>query len=201
MIVTQAFRYELDPNNVERTLLAKHAGAARFAWNWGLARRIERFEKHEGRAKFTSAVEQHRELNALKQTEYPWMYEVSKCAPQEALRDLDRALRNFWRERKKRNRIGCPKFKKKGVHDAFRLTGAIHVNPCSIGLPRLGEIRTKEDTSKLSGRILSATVSRGSTWDSTASRSCLTGNESRHPSRLRGLSNASRHSRRSIPAG
>lgn len=160
MIVTQAFRYELDPNNVQRTLLAKHAGAARFAWNWGLARRIERFEKHEGRAKLTSAVEQHRELNALKQTEFPWMYEVSKCAPQEALRDLDRAFRDFWRARKKRSRIGFPKFKKKGVHDAFRLTGAIHVNPCSGGLPRLGEIRTKEDTSKLSGRILSATVSR-----------------------------------------
>jgi len=36
----------------------------------------------------------HRELNQLKQTELPWMYEVSKAAPQEALRDLDQAQQN-----------------------------------------------------------------------------------------------------------
>jgi len=34
-------------------------------------------------------------LNKLKQTDYPWMYEVSKCAPQEALRDLEKAFKNF----------------------------------------------------------------------------------------------------------
>ena len=96
----QAYRYELDPNVAQRILLAKHAGASRFAYNWGLARRIERFEKKEGKEKFTSAIEQHRELNVVKATEYPWMYETSKCAPQEALRDLERAFRNFWTGRK-----------------------------------------------------------------------------------------------------
>jgi putative transposase len=100
MKVHQAYRYELDPNVAQRILLAKHAGASRFAYNWGLARRIERFEKKEGKEKFTSAIEQHRELNVVKATEYPWMYETSKCAPQEALRDLERAFRNFWTGRK-----------------------------------------------------------------------------------------------------
>lgn len=61
MKVHQAYRYELDPNDKQRTLLAKHAGAARFAYNWGLERRIERFQQEEGKAKFTSAIEQHRE--------------------------------------------------------------------------------------------------------------------------------------------
>jgi putative transposase len=84
--VHQAYCYELDPNVAQRILLAKHAGAARFAYNWGLARRIERFETREGKEKFTSAMEQHKDLNVLKTTEYSWMYEVSKCAPQEALR-------------------------------------------------------------------------------------------------------------------
>lgn len=37
MLTHQAYRYELKPNNKQRTLLAKHAGAARFAYNWGLA--------------------------------------------------------------------------------------------------------------------------------------------------------------------
>lgn len=53
--------------------------------------------------------------------EYPWLYEVSKCAPQEALRDLDRAVKNFFRDLKE----GFPRFRKKGRDDRFRLTGAI----------------------------------------------------------------------------
>ncbi len=159
MIVHQAFRYELDPNNRQRTLFAKHAGAARFAWNWAIARRIERFQNNEGKARFTNAIEQHRQLNALKKSEFPWMYEVSKCAPQEALRDLDRAFKNFWRERKKGCNVSFPKFKKKGVDDSFRLNGSIRVTARAARLPRLGKIRTKEEIA-VQGRILSATVKR-----------------------------------------
>lgn len=45
----------------------------------------------------------HRDLNQRKQTDELWMYEVSKCAPQEALRDLDTSYIHFFRrvERKK----------------------------------------------------------------------------------------------------
>lgn len=86
------------------------------------------------------------------------MYEVSKCAPQEALRDLDRAFTNFWRRRKK-NQVGFPKFKKKGRNDSFRLYGSIRVFEKAVQLPRLGRIRVKEKP-QIKGQILSATVSR-----------------------------------------
>jgi len=157
-MVNQAYRYELKPNNKQRTMLLKHAGTARFAYNWGLAQRIALFEQNEGKDKFTTAIAQHRQLNTLKESEFPWMYEVSKCAPQEALRNLDQAFTNFWRRRK--NGVGFPKFKKKGKHDSFKLTGSIKVLDSSVMLPRLGEIRIKESTSKFKGRILSVAVSR-----------------------------------------
>jgi putative transposase len=156
----QAFRYELAPNLSQRLLLGKHAGTARFAWNWALGERIGRYEAKEGPARFTSAIEQHRELNARKATDWPWMYEVSKCAPQEALRDLDRAFRNLVRARKAGRYCGFPRFKRKGVRDSFRLTGSIHVGGRGVRVPRLGSIRTKESTEKFRGRILSATVRR-----------------------------------------
>lgn len=156
MRINRAYRYELDPNVQQRILLAKHAGAARFAYNWGLARRIELYQE---KGSSTNAIAQHRELNALKTTEYPWMYEVSKCAPQEALRDLDRAFRNFFRGRQNGQAVGFPRFKKKGRHDSFRLTGAIRVLERAVQLPRLGVIRLKEIPA-LDCRILSATVSR-----------------------------------------
>ncbi len=156
MKVQKAYRYELKPNNVQKTLLAKHAGVARFAYNWGLARRVEEYQRT---GKSSNAIEQHRLLNVLKKTEFPWMYEVSKCAPQEALRDLQRAYENFFRRVKAGENPGFPKFKKKGRNDSFRLTGAIYVYLKTIQLPRLGKIKIKEET-KVKGKLLSATVRR-----------------------------------------
>ena len=98
-------------------------------------------------------------MNKLKRTDFPWMYEVSKCAPQEALRDLDRAFGNFFAALKTGARSGFPRFKKKGVHDSFRLTGSIKVEEKAVQLPRLGVIRLKEEPG-VEGRILSATVNR-----------------------------------------
>lgn len=105
MIIHRAYKTELDPNNVQKTLLARHAGAARFTWNWALNRRIQEYKLT---GKSSNAIEQHRQLNSLKSTDFPWMYEVSKCAPQEALRDLDKAFKNFFAKRAK-----YPKFKSK----------------------------------------------------------------------------------------
>lgn len=156
MKINRAYRYELKPNLKEQILLAKHAGCARFAYNWGLTQRIELYEIEK---KSTNAIEQHRLLNGLKKTQFPWMYEVSKCAPQEALRDLDKAYKNFFRAQKEGKGVGFPKFKKKGSHDSFRLTGAIVVHEKTIQLPRLGQLRLKEIPC-IQGHILSATVTR-----------------------------------------
>jgi putative transposase len=115
-----------------------------------------------------SAIDLHRELNALKQTDVPWMYEVSKCAPQEALRNLDAAFAHFFRRAQLkqqgqwRGKHGYPRFKtrKRGL-GSFRLTGSIVVLPDAIQLPRLGRLRLKErGYLPISGvKILSATVS------------------------------------------
>jgi putative transposase len=95
------------------------------------------------------------------------MYAVSKCAPQEALRDLDQAFAHFFRRVKEKKagkqlKVGFPRFKsKKNGLGSFRLTGAIHVFEKSIQLPRLGVLRLKErGYLPVSGaHILSATVS------------------------------------------
>ena len=156
MKIHRAYRYELKLNAQEAVLCAKHAGTARFAFNWGLKQRIEKYEKDKTS---TNAIEQHKLLNSLKLTEFPWMYEVSKCAPQEALRDLDKAFKNFFRGLKGKKPVGFPKPKRKGMHDSFRLTGAIKIEGAIIQLPRLGMLRLKE-MSNVEGRILSATISR-----------------------------------------
>ena len=169
-IVLRAFKTELDLNNKQRTACVRHAGAARFAYNWGLARKQDAFANGE---KSPSAIDLHRELNVLKKTELSWMYEVSKCAAQEALRDLDNAFAHFFRRVKEKRagrnvKAGFPRFKsKKHGLGGFRLTGRIHVFEKAIQLPRLGLLRLKEHGYlPASGvHILSATVSeKGGRW-------------------------------------
>jgi putative transposase len=159
MLVRQAFRYELAPTATQRAALANHAGAARWAWNWGLSVRRKAWRR---RRQTLTAMELHRLLNRLKRTpRYGWLYEVSKCAPQEALRDLDRAYASYWRGRNRGRRVGLPRFKKRGRGpERFRLTGAIHVWEGAVVLPRIGRVATKEPTGKFGGRILSATCRR-----------------------------------------
>jgi len=96
MLRRRGYKYELRINNKERTLLTQCAGISRFTWNWGLAARKERYKTQTGVARYTDAMKQHKEINGLKKSVFPWMYEVSKCVPQEALRDLDRAYQNFF---------------------------------------------------------------------------------------------------------
>src|SRR6478672_1123534 len=94
MLMTRAYKTELALNNQQVTPCKQHAGAARYAYNWGLKRKQE---VYRATGQSPSAIDLHKELNALKKTELSWMYEVSKCAPQEALRNLDNAFANFYR--------------------------------------------------------------------------------------------------------
>jgi len=156
--VHKAYRYEVILTAGQSVSAAKHCGVARFAYNWGLARRIDEYKRT---GKSSSAITQHKQLNKVKAAQFPWMYEVSKCAPQESLRNLDRAYKNFFRRVKQGKKPGFPRFKKRGVsRDSCRFTGNITVKHRKVKLPRIGWIRTKEPTEKFKGRTLSATLSR-----------------------------------------
>ncbi len=146
--IQRAYKTELALNNQQITACRQHAGAARWAYNWGLQRKQDTYQ---ATGKSPSAIDLHRELNPLKQTQARWVYAVSKCAPQEALRNLDKAFARFFRraqlqqQGKWRGKLGYPrpKTKKRGL-GSFRLTGSIVVFPDAIQLPRLGRLRLKE---------------------------------------------------------
>ena len=76
MLVRQAFRYELAPTAAQRAVLANHAGAARWAWNWGLSVRRKAYDR---RRQTLTAIDLHRLLVRLKRTpRYGWLYEVER---------------------------------------------------------------------------------------------------------------------------
>jgi len=130
-------------NSSLRQSLAKHAGVARHAWNQGLALCLAVLEHNrshpESKIKFPTPIDLHKWLVASIKPQNPWYYEVSKCAPQYALRHLPLAFKQFFKGIK-----NFPKFKKKGQSDSFTLDGSIHIEHQSIKVPILGKLKTFE---------------------------------------------------------
>ncbi len=165
--VRQALRFALDPSVAPRRDLARHAGTARKAYNWGLERvrgALDARRAGDASARVPSAMTLHREWNAWKRGPdgIPWWTEVSKCAPQEAFRNLERGLHTFWDSRTGRRpgpRVRFPHRKKKGrSRDSFRLTGAIHLHGRAVTLPRIGTVRLREDARRWAERVTAGTV-------------------------------------------
>ena len=156
----RAHKIRLYPNNAQATYFAKACGVARFAYNWALAEWKRRYEAGE---KVNEGI-LRKELNAIKHEQFPWMLEVTKCAPMEAIRcNLNGAFQNFFRGLKqgqKEKEFGYPKFHKKGVKDSFSIANdRFHVNGKNARIQKLGWVRMAEHL-RFDGKIMGATVSR-----------------------------------------
>jgi len=151
-------KIELKPNNQQATYFAQACGVARFAYNWALARWQSEYEA--GRR--TSEVNLCQDLNVIKAARFPWMLDVTKVAPQQAIKNLGIAFKRFFAGQGK-----YPRFKKKGIHDAFRADNgpaaqgmnAVPILGKRIKLPKIGWIKMRESL-RFSGAVKSVTVSR-----------------------------------------
>lgn len=141
----------LAPNNKQATYFAKASGVARFAYNWALSEWQRQYQAG-GKPNETAL---RRQLNSIKQEQFPWMLEVTKNAPQMAIIHLGKAFKNFFSGKAK-----YPRFKKKGIHDSFQLTNdQFSILDKKIHIPKLGWVKMHESL-RLNGKIVSATISR-----------------------------------------
>ncbi|MFS8873569.1 transposase [Synechococcus sp. R50.1] len=130
------FQTQLILNHKQTTLAAQHAGVARHAYNWGLEVCRQALENQQ---KLPTAIDLHKRLVAEVKQAHPWYYQVSKCAPQQALRNLEQALKRW------RKGLGqFPRFKRKGVQDSFYLEGSIRISGNRIKVPIFGWLRCAE---------------------------------------------------------
>ena len=113
----KSIKVMLLPNNVQKTRLFQHAGAARFLYNWALSREEENYKAG---GKFISYYELAKELTELKRTdEYAWLNEISITTCQKAIKDACDAYLNFFKKRAK-----FPKYKSKNkTKPSFFQTG------------------------------------------------------------------------------
>jgi putative transposase len=153
--VTRAFKTELDLTQAQSEACLRHAGAARWAWNWALARKKSVYET-EGRV--LSVFDLHKELKTVKKSIAPWLYEVSSAPPLQAIWDLGEAYKNFFEKRAR-----YPRFKsRKRARKAFRMQGDIKIMEKGIKLRTLGVLRVKEHGYlPVGAHVLNATISEG----------------------------------------
>ena len=173
-MVLEAVKVALDPSPVQERLLLSHAGAARFAFNAGLAHvkaGIEAGAKPEwsfySLRKWWNA---NKDALAVNMDGASWWAENSKEAYSSGLEALAKGLSNWAKSRKgvrKGRRVGFPKFKSKDkAAPRFAYTtgafGLIHGDPKALRLPKVGRVHCMENvTERVNGaRVLRMTVSR-----------------------------------------
>ena len=101
----KAIKIRLFPTKEQELLMLKSIGCSRFAYNWALGKCNERYKNNE---KY-SISDIRKEFTQLKKEEdFKWLNEVSSHTTQEAIRNLNKAFKEFFN--KKSN---YPKFKSK----------------------------------------------------------------------------------------
>lgn len=155
----KGLRIRIYPNKQQKILIAKTFGCCRLIYNKGLALRKNTYE-NEGKSigyKETNAM-----LTSLKkEDDFSFLKEVDSIALQQSLRDLDKAYKNFFR-----NKFGYPRFHSK--HDSFASYRTQNVNNsiCAtldgkhIKLPKLGYVKAKVTYDLFSAKINNATIER-----------------------------------------
>ena len=170
----EAVKVALDPTPMQERLLLSHAGAARFAFNVGLAHVKAALDA--GERPDLSSYALRRWWNANKDTVAvgddgeTWWQENSKESYSYGLESLAKGLSNWSKSRKgdrKGRKVGFPKFKTKNkATPRFAYTtgcfGLVKGDPKALRLPRIGRVHCVEDVAKRvgDGRVLRMTISQ-----------------------------------------
>ena len=163
----------LNVTPVQDTYFRKACGVRRHAFNWALAS----WKEARSRGERVTMRGLRSQYNQIKGKQFPWVYETTKCAPEQAFADLGQAFSNYWcmkrkgaqpklkHPRKDGEEAGFPRFKsKKKDRLRFYLTNdKFSVDGHTLRVPKLGDVNMTEEL-RFSGKILNATISYRAGW-------------------------------------
>lgn len=135
----KAYKFRLYPTRHQEILINKTLGCYRFIFNSLLAYNKNGYEQDKSwKLKFNEKMFKDQE-------EYSWLNEVSSVAIQQSRIDLSTAYTNFFsslKGKRKGRKVGCPKFKKKGQKDSYRLSNqAFKIVGDRIRLQKVGDVK------------------------------------------------------------
>lgn len=109
----RAYKYRIYPTDDQKVLLAKTFGCCRFVYNWTLNLKIEVYKQEK---KSIGNVELTNRMKSELKAAHEWLSEVNSQSLQSALRNLDTAYKNFFRDT---HAVGFPKFKSRKSKQSF----------------------------------------------------------------------------------
>lgn len=162
MIIRQARKYRIYPNQHQKQQLAVQFGHARYIYNQALANRKNHYKQT---GKGLTPYETIKNLVVEKEVT-PWLGEADSQVLQQKLRDLETAYKNFFQKR-----AGYPKFKSKHGKQTIRYPQRVKFSDTHTYLPKVGWVKTVFHRS-LVGTQKSVTVSKTKTGKYFASVLC-----------------------------
>ncbi|MEH1870344.1 RNA-guided endonuclease InsQ/TnpB family protein [Nostoc sp.] len=135
-----SIKTKLKLSKQQQIIMSKHAGIARFIYNWGLATSNELYKDELKPDKYLLK----KFFNNHVKPEFTWIKEKGICQKitQYAFDNLGDAFSRFFKGLGK-----YPNFKKKGKHDSFTIDASgkpIPVGGKTIKLPTIGWVKTYE---------------------------------------------------------
>lgn len=160
-VVKKSIKVRLYPTKEQKILIDKTIGCVRFVYNQTLADCKQSYEQSKH---FPSRNERIKNLVPLKE-KYEFLKEVDSQALQQSVRDFNRALDNFFRNR---SHFGLPKFRarradKQSYRTTYNSCNAKVLDDRHIKLPKLGRIKTKHFDVPRSYKIFNITVEKTNT--------------------------------------
>ena len=147
----KAYKYRIYPNKEQEIYLQKTFGCARFIYNKMLADKIEYYKETGEMLKNTPA--QYKK-------EFEWLKEVDSLALANAKQNLEKAYKNFFRDKS----VGFPKFKSKKTNRFSYTTnnqkGTVYIENNYIKIPKLKSMIKIKYHRKFTGIIKSCTISK-----------------------------------------
>jgi len=149
----RAYKFRLYPNKEQKEYFAKCFGCVRFIYNKMLEDKIN-YYKETGEILHNTPAQYKKE--------YPFLKEVDSLALANAQLNLEKAYKNFFRDKS----IGFPKFKKKKNKQSYTTNnqnGTIYIENGYIKLPKLkSRVKIKQHR-QFTGKIKSCTISKTTT--------------------------------------
>lgn len=134
MVKNKAYKFRLYPNQEQQIMFAKTFGCARFVYNKMLSEKIAYY----GLTKKTLNI-----TPAKYKDEFPFLKEVDSLALANAQLNLDKAYKNFFRDKS----VGFPKYKSKHKsrqrYTTNNQNGSVRIENNKIKLPKIGFVKIK----------------------------------------------------------
>ena len=137
----------MNPTPEQVEYLKRACGTRRFIYNWGREQWEKQYQAYKTEQE-TVPQEQRvltppnafvlkKQFNEIREQDYPWTYDVTKCVVEGAFDDLKKAYDNFFA-----GRADYPTYKKKGKsHESFYLSNdKFTFGSQWISIPGLGRL-------------------------------------------------------------